>query len=241
MLETAIFKQDFLINKKNLLTAFALQLCSLILAAVIRGMRLLEISDIFWDTIPVVIIPMGLLIVLARQSVQQRQRDKTMDILLTSGLPPKTVIRTKALFLILCTFLLFCLSIAFGCLTHVYDLTGLWSRDTYIVLNLGGMCLQLLVGGWCFFISCAGSRRSEWFYWLAGAGLLLLFYAVYLVYYLFPQMAFLQFFTVFSLFRQASYASASLWTLLSSLILAALGLALYWGGAAVFCKNNFRD
>lgn len=241
MLSIPILKQDFLINKKAILVCYACQFFSLLLATVIRAMRLMQISDIFWDTIPVVIVPMAMQIVLAHEVVRKCEADKTMDFLLSASVSPAQVITTKAGFLVINMFFLLALSLLYGCVTHVYDLTGVWNGNTYIVLNLGGMCLHLFTGGWCFLVSCMGKTEKPLFYWMAGAGPLVLFYIVYLTYYLGPpQLFFLQYITVFSLFRQAMFANASLAVLPFCVLLAALGVACFWGGRRLFCGRSLR-
>ncbi len=236
-----ILKQDFLINKKPILICYLCQFFSLLLAAAIRGMRLMEISDIFWDTLPVVIIPMAMEIVLAHRTVRMCEADKTMDFLLSASVTPAQVITTKAFFAALNMFLLISLSMLFGCLFHVYDLTGVWNSNTYIALNLGGMCLQLFVGGWCFLISCADRIRKKTAYWIVEAALPAALYGIYLLYYLFPRQLFLlQYITIFSLFRQELFARGSLMALLASVILAVLGLGCYGAGRYLFCGRSLR-
>lgn len=240
MLSIPILKQDFLINRKPILICYFFQFFSLLLATLIRGMHLIEISDIFWDTIPVVIVPMAMQIILAHEVICRCEADKTMDFLLSTSVSPSQVLTTKAVFMVLNMFFLFALSMLYGCAVHVYDLTGVWNGNTYIILNLGGMCLQLFVGGWCFLISCVSNSKKPFFYWLAGAGVMILLYGIYLLYYLVPPLFFLQYVTIFSLFRQSLFAGASLAALPASVILAVLGIACYGGGRHLFCGRSLR-
>ena len=71
MFNFAVLKQDFLISRKTLAVSGIAQLFSLFLATLIRNMRLIDISDIFWDTLPVVIIPMAMQIALAYELVNK--------------------------------------------------------------------------------------------------------------------------------------------------------------------------
>ena len=115
----------------------------------------------FWDTLPVVVIPMLMSMVLAMETVRRRDADKSMTFLLATGISPSQIIMTKAVFVGLSAFVLLAFSMLLGSVLHVYDLTGMWNQNTYIVLNLGAMCLQLFIAGWCFFLfPCAGSRPS---------------------------------------------------------------------------------
>lgn len=240
MVNGAILKQDFIINRKTLLTFYTLQFASLLAAAGIRSMRLIEISDIFWDTIPVVILPMLLTILLAYSAVKKRVDDRTMDFVLSAQVSPSAVISTKAVFLLINSFLLMAMSMVIGMLARVYDLTGIWTQDTYVLLNLGGFCLQVFIGGYCFFISCAGAYRKAVYYWSAAMGVLMVEYLVYLVWFFWPKLWVLEYASVFSLFQQSKYSGGSMMNLLASLLLAVAGTALYAAGAHIFCSRSLN-
>lgn len=241
MLNIPILKQDFLINRKTLLFFYCLQTASLLIAAVIRNMRLIQISDMFWDTLPVVVIPMLMSMVLSMEMVVKRDADGTMTFLLSTGISPAQIIMTKAVFVGLSVFVLLVFSTFLGSLLHVYNLTGEWNRNTYIVLNLGALCLQLCLAGWCFFISCAGRRPSLPFYYGLGAGLPLFFYAVYLLQDFLPQLSALRYITVFSLFQQSMYKAPGISAFLASLVLAAAGLVFFGLGRYLFCSRSARN
>ncbi|MDO5539712.1 MAG: hypothetical protein Q4F83_06520 [Eubacteriales bacterium] len=240
MVNGAILKQDFFINRRTLVMIYVLQFVSLLLAAGIRNMRLIEISDIFWDTIPVVIIPMILMIILAYTTVKRRADDKTMDFLLATSVSPSRIIGTKAVFLLMNSFFLMAISMVFGIMAKVYDVTGTWTQDTYILLNLGGFCLQVFAGGYCFFISCVSIYRKETFYWKAAGSVLVLEYLIYLASVLYPKLRILQYVSIFSLFQQEKYCAGSMINLLTSLLLVLAGTALYAGGGHSFCTRSLR-
>lgn len=238
MFNIAVFKQDFMINKKTILVGYLFQLASLLLATIIRNMRLIQISDIFWDTLPIVVIPMIVQMVLAFRLVRQCEMEKTMVFLLCAENEPVRIIAAKAVFLCVNTFLMFAFSMFYGCLTHVYDLTGVWNGNTYIVLHMGAMCLQTLIGGWCFFASCLGKKPNAVLYLRMAVCVPVLLYGLYLLYYIYPnQLYYLQYVTIFSLFRQEMFASASLLVLPSSLILAAAGIGFFLLGGRIFCRR----
>lgn len=241
MLNVPILKQDFIINRKTLLVFYCLQTASLLIAAVIRNMRLIQISDMFWDTLPVVVFPMLLGMVLALEAVRKRDADKTMTFLLSTGISPSQIIMTKAMFVGMSVFVLLVFSTLLGSVFHVYDLTGVWNQNTYIVLNLGAMCLQLFMAGWCFFISCVGKEPSMPLYYGLGMGLPLLFYAVYLLQDFVPQLSALQYVTFFSLFQQAMFASPGISAFLACLVLAVAGVVFFGLGRYVFCTRGARD
>lgn len=240
MFNPAILKQDFRINKKLLAICFAAQFFSLLLASVIRGMKLIDISDIFWDTIPVVIIPMAMQIALAYMLVKRCEDERTMTIILSTAIRPEEAITTKALFMVMSNFLLFGASMFYGCLTHVYDLTRVWNSSTYIALNLGGMCLQLFVGGWCYLMCCVSKSVQPLFYWLAGAGVPVLCYGIYLLYYLVEPLFFLQYLTPFGMFRQEWFASGSMLAVAGSILFAALGIVCFGFGRYAFVRRSLR-
>lgn len=240
MFNFAVLKQDFLISRKTLAVSGIAQLFSLFLATLIRNMRLIDISDIFWDTLPVVIIPMAMQIALAYELVNKCERDKTMTFILSTSVTPEEAITTKAIFMVLSTFLLLFLSMLYGRITHVYDLTGVWNSRSYTALNAGGLCLQLFTGGWCYLICCLEKSKKPMFYWIAGAGAAVLLYGLYLLYYLFAPLFFLQYLTVFSLFRQEWFASGSVLAPVGSAVLAFLGIACYGFGRYKFCRRSLR-
>ena len=241
MVNLAVWKQDFLINRKRIALAYVLQTISLALAAGIRHMRLIEISDVFWDTIPVILIPMLVCIGLAYSLVKKRVDDKTMDFLLATEISSKTLICTKAVFLLFHLFLLMVFSMALGLVGKVYDLTGEWTRDTFIVLYIGGFCLQIFMAGYCFLISCAGLKKKESFYFGAGAGVLVLEYLLYLVYYLYPDLSALQYVTVFSLFQQSRFAKGEMLCLATSLLFTVVGVALFVLAGRLFFQYSKND
>lgn len=133
MFSNPIIRQDLKINKFRILVLFLLQMCSMLLAIGICEMNLIEISDIFWDTIPVILIPMLLEMILAYETITKCKEDGTMDLILATGIKPDKILRSKAaviygsgVCLILCSALL-------GCLTRVYRLTGEWNQRVYPV------------------------------------------------------------------------------------------------------------
>lgn len=237
----AVLKQDYLINRRKIGMIWLLQFGSLLLAAVVRNMRLVQISDIFWDTIPVVIIPALLMITLAYATVKRNWDDKTMDFLLASQHSPSGIIGAKIVFLLMNSFFLMAASMGFGTVTKVYDLMGTWTQDTYILLNLGGFCLQVFVGGFCFLIACAGLHRKESFYFKVTGIFLGLEYLIYLVSTLYSWLSPLGYASVFSLFRQQKYCDGSMICLLTSLILLVAGTAFFVGGRHIFCSRSLRS
>lgn len=240
MVNGAILKQDFFINRRTLLIIYVVQFLSLLAAAVIRSMHMIEISDIFWDTIPVVIVPVILMIILAYTAVKCRADDKTVDFLLSTSVSPSGIIGTKAVFLLMNSFFLMAVSMVFGILTKVYDVTGMWTQDTYILLNLGGFCLQVFTGGYCFFISCVSIYRKKAFYWTAAGGVLVLEYLIYLACVVYPKLKILQYISVFTLFQQEKYCAGSMINLLTSLLLVLAGTALYAVGAHSFSTRGLH-
>lgn len=238
MISLPILRQDFKINTKPILVTYAVQFVCLLLAAGIRSMRLIEISDIFWDTLPVLVIPIGMIMVLAYQLIDRCEEEKTMDFILATSITPQSVVLTKSLFLILTVLALDIFSVLLGCAGNVYDLTGVWGRNAYLQLNAGGFCMQLFWCGYCMMISAAGKRNTPAFYWKAGAAVPVLFYAVYLLYYLIPELFFLKYVTVFSLFQQHRFAAPGVMNTVRSLILLAGGGVCFGMAGHIFCKRH---
>lgn len=236
MFSIPIIKQDFKINIKQITGCYIAQFVSLLLALGICKMRLIEISDIFWDTIPVVIIPLCMQMMLAYEVVVKRKEDGTMDFILATQIGSEKMITSKMMFMIINTVLLMGISVIFGCLCKVYSLTGVWSQKSYILLNVGGFCLQIFWGGFCFFISALAKNRS--FYLKLAVGLPVLQYLLFLGYFLMPELFFLKFITVFTLFDHTLFSkqSALLWVV--SVLYLAVGLVFYILGRYQYLKHE---
>lgn len=237
MISLPILKQDFKRNTKPILIAYILQLCSLLLAAGIRSMRLIEISDIFWDTLPVLVIPIGMISVLAYNLMDRCMEEKTMDFILATTITPKAVLVTKSLFLVLTVLVLDLFSVALGCAGRIYDLTGIWKSSSYLRLNAGGFCMQMFWCGYCILISAMRKKNAPSAYWKAGAVVPAVFYGVYLLFYLIPKLSFLKYVTVFSLFQQHTFASSNVMNAVRSLILLAAGGICFAVAGRVFCRR----
>ena len=124
----------------------------------------------------------------------------------------------------------------FGCLCDVYSLTGVWSEKAYISLNIGGFCLQIFVGGFCFFIAALAKKTS--FYLKLAVGLPVLQYLLFLGYFLKPELFFLKFVTVFTLFDHTLFSKQSplLWGV--SALYLVLGLVFYFLGRHRYLKRE---
>ncbi|MDO4634150.1 MAG: hypothetical protein Q4B01_09870 [Eubacteriales bacterium] len=234
MCNLGLLKQDFKINRWVLILFYVLQTLSLCLAWMIRRMHLIQISDVFWDTIPTILIPAGLAIMLAYSTVLARKQDGTMDFLLTTPLNIRKIFRTKAVFVFLNLFLLLALSTGFGLLTKGYLLSGQWQAASYIRLNIGAFCLQFLISSYCLLISC--SVRHTRSYTIFGVLLPVLMYGIYVIYYLNPGLQVLQFLSVFSLYRQRWYLTGNGLSYLGEGIFLAAGVAM-----ALLAGSRFRE
>lgn len=237
MLNIPLLKLDFKINRRWILGIYVIQLFSLLLAVGICEMNLIEISDIFWDTLPVIIIPLGMQMLLAYEIVQKRVEDGTMDFVLSTQISQEKMLTTQILFMILNTVLLLLFSIILGCVSRVYRLSGVWSQETYLLLNMGGLCLQIFWGGFCFMISCSAKNRS--LYLKLAAGVPILQYLLYLGYYLVPQLFFMKYLTVFTLFQHTMFANKSVLLWIASVIYLVLGMIFFFAGRYLFLKRDY--
>lgn len=239
MFSNPIIRQDLKINKSRILILFLLQMTSMLMAIGICEMNLIEISDIFWDTIPVIIIPMLLEMILAYETMTRCKEDGTMDLILATGLKTDKILRSKiaviygsGIVLILCSTLL-------GCLTRVYRLTGEWNQKDYILLNAGACCLQLFLAGFSYWMACR--CRSLKSYVKTAVLIPACMYGIYVIYYWVEQLSFLRFVTFFSLFYQAWFAQESIMALIGSGILLVAGLICFFLGNRAFYDMNFPE
>lgn len=237
MFNVPLLKQDFKINRRWILGIYGIQLCSLLMAAGICEMNLIEISDIFWDTLPVIIIPLIMQMMLAYQVVQKRVEDGTMDFVLSTQISQEKMLGSKIVFMILNMILLLGFSVILGCISRVYRLTGVWSQETYLLLNMGGFCLQVFWGGFCFMISC-GARTPSLYLKLA-IGIPVLQYLLYLGYYLVPQLFFFKYLTIFTLFQHSMFAKRSVLLWIGSAIYLVLGMIFFFVGRYLFLKRDY--
>ncbi|MDO4521574.1 MAG: hypothetical protein Q4B57_00340 [Eubacteriales bacterium] len=239
MLSIALLKQDFMINRRAIVITYMIQLFSLLIAMGICHMRLIEISDMFWDTLPVVVIPAGMMMLLAYRVMMAREDDGTMELLLSTQMSPQRIFRTKLVFVLINAMLLLTVSTLFGCLTGVYRLTGVWKRSTYVLLNLGSFSLQVAVGGYCFCISCIAKRTYR--YIRAAVVVPCVFYGIYLIYYLFPGLFIVQYLTPFSLFQQEWFAKRAMMLYIGSFGCVLIGILFLFLARHSFYERNIPE
>ena len=123
-----------------------------------------------------------------------------------------------------------------GCLFDVYSLTGVWSQSAYVFLNIGGFCLQIFAGGFCFLMAVLAKKPS--FYLKLAVGLPILQYALFLGYFLNPELFFLKFVTVFSLFDHTLFSKQSVLMWVVSFLYLAVGIACYVLGRYRYCRRE---
>lgn len=239
MLNLPIIRQDFKINRGRIMVLFILQMVSMLMAIGICEMKLIEISDIFWDTIPVMIIPMLLEMLLSYETITRCGEDGTMDLILATGIKPQKILFSKICFIMASGIVLLGAATILGCLTRVYRLTGEWNRNSYLCLNAGAVCLQIFLGGFSYWMACRSGSLKK--YVLTGVLISILLYAVYVVYYRIPQLFFLQYITIFSLFRQNWFAKGSVMAWMGSGILLVVGILCFLLGNRAFYEHNFPE
>lgn len=239
MLNLPMIRQDFKINRVRILILFVLQMVSILTAIGICEMKLIEISDIFWDTIPVMIIPMVLEMLLAYETITRCGEDGTMDLILATGIRPQKILFSKIFFIMASGVVFLGAVTLLGCLTRVYSLTGEWDQNRYLCLNAGAVCLQIFLGGFSYWMACRSGSLKR--YLLTGVLIPILLYTVYVVYYRVPQLFFLQYITVFSLFRQSWFAKGSVMAWIGSGILLIAGIFCFLLGNRAFYDHNFPE
>lgn len=239
MFNIPIIRQDLKINRSRLVLFFVLQMVSMLLAIGICEMKLIEISDIFWDTIPVIILPMFLEMLLAYEAFAKCMEDGTMDLLLSTGIRPEKILRSKAAFVTGSGCILILLSVALGCVTKVYRLTGDWNRNSYLMLNAGALCLQIFTGGFSCWMACR--CRSVANYIRTAVAVPVIMYGVYVTYYWMEQLFFLQYITIFSLYRQQWYAKESVMALIGCAVFLAGGVLFFFLGKQAFYDKKLPE
>ncbi len=239
MLNLPIIRQDFKINRGRLLVMFVVQMVSMLMAIGICEMKLIEISDIFWDTIPVMIVPMLLEMLLAYETITRCTEEGTMDLILATGIKPQKILLSKIFFIMASGVVLLGAATLLGCLTRVYRLTGEWNQNSYLCLNAGAVCLQIFLGGFSCWMACRSGSLKR--YVLTGVLIPILLYVIYVGYYRIPQLFFLQYISVFSLFRQSWFAKGSVMAWIGSGILLIVGILCFLLGNRAFYNHNFPE
>lgn len=239
MFSMALIKQDFKINHSRIMTLFVMQMVSMLMAIGICEMKLIEISDIFWDTIPVIIIPMAAQMLLAYETITKCQENKVMELILSTGLKEERIMGSKMVLILGTGIFLIISSAVLGVCTGVYRLTGEWKRDSYILLNVGACCLQIFLGGFLYWMACRSRSLKQY---LKTAVLFpVCMYVIYLIYYWVQPLFFLKFVTVFSLYRQQWYAKESVMALIGSGVLLVAGIIFLFLGNRAFYNQNLPE
>lgn len=239
MFSNPIIRQDLKINKSRILILFLLQMTSMLLAIGICEMNLIEISDIFWDTIPVIVIPMLAEMVLAYETITRCREEGTMDLILSTGLKTDRILRSKIAVIYGTGIVMILVSAVLGCLTRVYRLTGEWNQKEYILLNLGACCLQVLLAGFSYWM--AARSRNLKSYIRTAVLIPMILYAIYLAYYWVDQLFFLRYVTIFSLYCQEWFAKESVLALVGSGVLLLAGLICFFLGNRAFWNTNYPE
>ena len=239
MFSNPIIRQDLKINKSRILILFLLQMCSMLLAIGICEMNLIEISDIFWDTIPVIVIPMLLEMLLAYETITKCKEEGTMDLILATGLKTDRILRSKIAVIYGSGVCLILISAVLGCLSRVYRLTGEWNQKEYILLNVGACCLQLFLSGFSYWMACRCDNLKS--YMRTAVVIPVVMYGLYLIYYWMNQLFFFRYLTVFSLYCQEWFAQESVLALIGSGILLVAGLICFFMGSRSFYDINLPE
>lgn len=237
MFSVPVLKQDLQINIRRILVFFTLQIASMLLAVGICDLKLVEISDIFWDTIPTILVPAGVQMLLAYEVLTKRRMDGTMELFLSTGVRAEKVIRTKVLLVVGTGMLFLVVSSALGYGTGVYRLIGEWRGSSYLWLNVGAGCLQVFLGGFYFFAACRAESLVG--YLKVAAVLPIVMYVIYVVYYWVPQLFVLQFLTVFSLFRQEWFAAGAIPAAVGSVLYLVFGFIFFQAGKNCFYRRGY--
>ncbi|MDL2224819.1 ABC transporter permease subunit [Eubacteriales bacterium OttesenSCG-928-M02] len=180
--------------------------------------------------------PLVFLIMLSNKLVARYVDHGSMAYLLATPHTRRSIILTQMLVLLSSTLLLVLFVTLFGILLSHLAFPGALDVGTFLLLNLGWLCLLLFLGGLCFFFSCLfnDSRRSYGF----GIGLTIAFLLVQMLSQVGDKLEGLRYATPLSLFQPTAILAgdaAQIW-MLGLLFL--LGAALFTAGAIIFTKKD---
>ncbi len=183
------------------------------------------------------VIPMIYEIAAARRVMIKMIRNGMMVWILSTPNGRSKVGGTQAFFLIGSLFLQMALTVGTGLISiffFVYQETDLAG---YLMLNIGAFLLHILVGGFCFLISCC-ARGNKSYYRLT-IGILSAFLVLHLIANLGGFWGYAQYATVFSLYQPRSILSGENRAYLCMTLMGLIGILCYWGGVKRFQRRNF--
>ena len=184
------------------------------------------------------VFPMVYTIIRANGLVAGYVERGSMACLLAAPVRRTTVACTQLLVLLTGEVLLlgYCTALEYAAAELMFP--GELELSCLLGLNLGLLCLQLLIAGICFFFSCLWSDTR---YSLAfGAGIPVVMYVLQMLSNMGGKLEGIRYATFFSLFRPQDWidgSSAAWWGALALAVGAAL---LYAGGIAVFARKDLQ-
>ncbi len=217
--------------------SFAYYLC---MALGIEMGVLSELNAFLIDTVYgflIFVIPMIYEIVVARRLMIKMIRNGMMVWILSTPNGRSKVGGTQAIFLIGSLFLQMVLTVITGLISVFFFVYQEVDLAGYLMMNLGAFLLHILIGGFCFLISCC--VRGNKSYYRLTIGILSVFFLLHLIGNLGGFFEYLQYTTIFSLYQPRRILSGENRAYLFMTLMGLIGILCYWGGVKRFQKRNF--
>lgn len=162
----------------------------------------------------------------------------SMVALLVAPVKRRTVAFTQMKVLGTCIFALVAYITAMQLIAAEAQFPGELDIGKLLLMNLGLLCLQLFIGGICFFASCLFSDTK---YSLAvGAGVPVLMYVIQMLANMGGDLEKAKYFTFFTLFNPEKIMAGDQSAVTGMLILFAGAVVLFTAGIAVFSKKDLH-
>lgn len=185
-----------------------------------------------------VIFPMLFCIFRGNGLVAKYVDNGSMVSLLAAPIKRRTVALTQAIVLIsgILLLMLYSTILEWVCAEHYFP--GELDKSTFLLLNVGLLCLHLFIGGICFLASCAFSdvKYSVGF----GVGIPVIMYAAKMLVNMGGMGENAKYFTFFTLFNPEGIVAGEKGAIVEVLVLLIGGIILFISGITVFCKKDLH-
>lgn len=182
------------------------------------------------------VFPMVFTVLLSKRLVVDMVDKGSMACLLSSPNTRGKVIRTQVSVLLSALVVMLAVSVVISIVTSELLFPGDLDNAAFLRLNIGTLCLQFTIAGFCLLASCCfnDSGRAV----LAAAGVPVVFYLIKMLANMGGDLENLKYATFYSLFDSTALIDGKGDAYVSMAILAAAGVAFFMVAAQVFRRRN---
>lgn len=197
---------------------------------------LISFISLYFYGFIVLLFPLIYCIIMANRLVAAHVDRGSMAYLLSTPNTRVKVVTTQAVFMASSVVLLLIINAGIGLGFSEIAFPGEMDVPPYLTLNLVTILLTLAISSICFFFSCIFNEAK---YSLAfGAGIPILFFVINMLRNISDKYEWLQYLTIYTLYSPEAIVAGEESVLAISLAFAAIALALYSAGIAIFSRRN---